>query len=51
VSVTVSVVSFESRALIADCLDAVRAQGAPVREVLVADNASKDGTVELVKSR
>jgi len=51
VSVTVSVVSFESQALIADCLDAVRVQGAPVREVLIADNASTDGTVELVKSR
>jgi GT2 family glycosyltransferase len=51
VSVTVSVVSFASQALISDCLDAVRTQGAPVREVLIADNASKDGTVELVKSR
>jgi GT2 family glycosyltransferase len=51
VPVTVSVVSFDSRALICDCLDALRVQGAPVREVLIADNASRDGTVELVKSR
>lgn len=50
-SVTVSVVSFESRALISDCLDAVRIQGAPIREVLLADNASEDETAELVKSR
>jgi len=51
VSVTVSVVSFESQALISDCLDAVRAQGAAVREVLVADNASQDETVERVRAR
>jgi GT2 family glycosyltransferase len=51
VPVSVSVVSFDSRALICDCLDALRVQGAPVREVLIADNASRDGTVELVKSR
>lgn len=50
-SVAVSVVTFESEALIADCLDAVRAQGESVREVLVADNASRDGTAQLVTDR
>jgi GT2 family glycosyltransferase len=50
VSVTVSVVSFESQAVISDCLDAVRAQGAVVGEVLVADNASQDETVERVRA-
>jgi GT2 family glycosyltransferase len=40
--VTVSIVTYRSRACIDACLAGVRAQGAAVREVLVADNGGDD---------
>jgi GT2 family glycosyltransferase len=48
-SVTVSIVTFDSERHIAACLDAVRAQGDIVGEVLVADNGSRDGTLQRIR--
>jgi GT2 family glycosyltransferase len=44
--VSVSIVTHRSRACIDTCLAGVAAQGAVVREVLVVDSASDDGTAE-----
>jgi GT2 family glycosyltransferase len=49
--VSVSVVSYRSRRHLAACLDAVFAQGSSVGEVLLVDNDSRDGSVELVRER
>lgn len=48
-SVSVSVVSFNNRGFIGDCLDSVMRQGHPDIEVVLVDNASTDGTVEYVR--
>lgn len=50
-AVAVSVVTYRSRAHVTACLDAVRAQRDLVSEVHVVDNASDDGTAELVRAR
>jgi GT2 family glycosyltransferase len=51
VSVSVSVVTYRSADHIEACLEGVRAQGACVGEVLLADNGSADGTVDRVRAR
>ena len=43
------VVTFNRRALLEECLAALAAQARPVDHVLVVDNASTDGTPELVR--
>lgn len=50
-SVSVSVVTYQSARHVDACLGAVRAQGPSVREILVADNGSSDGTPERVRAR
>jgi GT2 family glycosyltransferase len=45
---SVVVVSFNTRALLADCLTSVFASRGPVLDVWVVDNASSDGSVEMV---
>jgi rhamnopyranosyl-N-acetylglucosaminyl-diphospho-decaprenol beta-1,3/1,4-galactofuranosyltransferase len=45
------VVTFNRRALLEECLDAIFAQTLPPDEVLVVDNASTDGTPEMVRER
>ncbi len=50
-SVSVSIVTFRSARHVEACLDSVFAQGRRVGEVLLADNASDDGTVERVRRR
>jgi GT2 family glycosyltransferase len=47
--VTVLVVTWRGRALVAGCLAALRRQTVPHR-LLVVDNASTDGTAELLRS-
>ena len=47
-SVTVAVVSYETRDLLARCLDALSDQPA---DVWVVDNGSRDGSAEMVRSR
>lgn len=49
--VSVSVVTYQSAGDIDACLAGIRAQGACVREVLLADNGSTDGTVDFVRAR
>lgn len=49
-TVTVSIVTFNSRAEIGRCLEAVLAQTLVPRRVFVWDNASTDGTAELLKA-
>ncbi len=50
-SVSVSLVTYRSRAGLDDCLQALRAQGPVVGEILVVDNASDDGTVAHLRRR
>lgn len=50
--VAIIIVSYNSEDHIGDCLESVFAQRAEVKQqVIVVDNDSKDGTVELIKSR
>jgi rhamnopyranosyl-N-acetylglucosaminyl-diphospho-decaprenol beta-1,3/1,4-galactofuranosyltransferase len=48
--VTAVVVTFNRRELLRDCLDALAAQTRPVDRIVVVDNASTDGTPELLTS-
>ncbi|HVE69671.1 MAG TPA: glycosyltransferase family 2 protein [Solirubrobacteraceae bacterium] len=50
-SVAAVVLTRNRRALLAECLDALRAQTHPVARVLVVDNASPDGTAEMLSAR
>ncbi len=50
-SVCALVVTFNRRALLAECLDALLAQTHPVARIVVVDNASTDGTPELLRKR
>jgi rhamnopyranosyl-N-acetylglucosaminyl-diphospho-decaprenol beta-1,3/1,4-galactofuranosyltransferase len=45
------VVTFNRRALLEECLEALAGQSAPLGEVVVVDNASTDGTAEMVRAR
>ena len=45
---TVVVVTFDHRDVVVRCLDALRASLGPEDEVVVVDNASRDGTVEQI---
>lgn len=50
-AVTIVVVSWNTRALLAQCLDALRADAvAGLADVWVVDNASSDGSADLVRS-
>lgn len=49
-SVTVQIVTYNSANDIAECLEGVRQQSYPIKEIIVIDNASKDGTVERVQA-
>ena len=44
------VATFNRRALLAECLDALLAQTEPISEIIVVDNASTDGTAEMLSS-
>lgn len=50
VSVTVVVVSFNTRELVRRCVSSVLGQGTTPLEVIVVDNASADGTVEMLRA-
>jgi len=50
VSVCAIVVTYNRRALLVECVAALRAQATPPDHVLVVDNASTDGTPELVRA-
>ncbi len=43
------IVSWNGRDLLADCLPSVKAQTMPVREIIVVDNGSTDGSVEFLE--
>lgn len=47
--VSVVIVSFNTRDLLRECLDSVRRQEGVSMEVLVVDNASRDGSAEMVR--
>lgn len=49
-SVTIQIVTYNSANDIAECLEGVRQQSYPIKEIIVIDNASKDGTVERVRA-
>lgn len=49
-SVCAVVVTFNRRAVLGDCLRALQGQSRPLDRILVVDNASNDGTVELLKT-
>jgi rhamnopyranosyl-N-acetylglucosaminyl-diphospho-decaprenol beta-1,3/1,4-galactofuranosyltransferase len=51
VSVAAIIVTFNRRALLEECIAAVEAQTRRVDHVLIVDNASTDGTPELVRER
>jgi GT2 family glycosyltransferase len=51
VRASVLVVTFNHRDLVPRCLDALRATCGPADEVIVVDNASSDGTADLIASR
>ncbi|MBV9357762.1 MAG: glycosyltransferase family 2 protein [Chloroflexi bacterium] len=48
---SVVIVTYNSAAVVARCLEALRATLSPVDEVLVVDNASRDGTAEQIAAR
>jgi GT2 family glycosyltransferase len=48
---TVLVVTFNHRDVVPRCLDALRATIGPADEVIVVDNASADGTADLIAAR
>jgi GT2 family glycosyltransferase len=50
VDVSVVIVSFNTRALLRECLDSVYQQEGVTKEVLVVDNASGDGSAELLRA-
>ena len=50
-SVCTAIVTFNRRDLLVQCLEAVYAQSRPSDRVLVVDNASTDGTPELLRER
>ncbi|HVE67605.1 MAG TPA: glycosyltransferase [Solirubrobacteraceae bacterium] len=45
------VVTFDRRAMLLECLDALAAQTAPLDDVIVVDNASDDGTAAALEGR
>ncbi len=47
--VTVVIVSFNTRELLRECLQTVLSQGGVSLETIVVDNASRDGSVEMVR--
>ncbi len=49
--VCVAVVTYNRRVLLAECLQALLAQSRPVERVFVVDNASTDGTRELLEEQ
>lgn len=49
--VLAAIVTHNRRELLARCIERVQAQSRPVDGVLVIDNASSDGTVEMLRSR
>ncbi len=49
--VSVVIVTYRSADVIGGCLDSVAAAGGVSREVIVVDNASADGTAEIVRAR
>ncbi len=49
-TITVQIVTYNSAEDITDCLDAVLKQTYPIDQILVIDNASKDGTADRVSS-
>jgi len=48
--VSVVIVSWNSAAFLSECLDSLRAQRLPPFQVVVVDNASQDGCVELARA-
>jgi rhamnopyranosyl-N-acetylglucosaminyl-diphospho-decaprenol beta-1,3/1,4-galactofuranosyltransferase len=51
VSVAVALVTFNRKALLVESIEALLAQTSPVERILVVDNASTDGTPELLRER
>jgi rhamnopyranosyl-N-acetylglucosaminyl-diphospho-decaprenol beta-1,3/1,4-galactofuranosyltransferase len=51
VTVCAVVVTYNRKALVVECLDAVLVQSHPVAEVIVLDNGSTDGTGALLRAR
>lgn len=52
IDVSVVIVNYNTKALLADCLDSIREKAqAARREVLVVDNASSDGSREYIRER
>ena len=49
-SVSIIIVSYNTVDLLRDCLASVHAQCSAGDEVIVVDNASRDGSVEMVKN-
>ncbi len=49
-SISIIIVSYETRELVRDCLVSIRNEGEGSVEVIVVDNASADGTVEMIVS-
>ena len=49
--VSVVIPSWNTRELLAKCLETLYASGGPTLEVIVVDNASEDGSVELIQER
>jgi GT2 family glycosyltransferase len=52
IDVSVVIVNYNTRALLADCLDSIREKAwGPRREIIVVDNASSDGSREFIRER
>ena len=47
--VSVTIVTFNSGRFIKRCLESVLAQRYPLKEIIVVDNASSDGTIDILE--
>jgi GT2 family glycosyltransferase len=48
-TVSISIINWNGREVLLDCLEAIRALDHPVREIVLVDNGSTDGSVEAVR--
>lgn len=51
ISIVSVIVTFNRKALLIECLDALLKQTRPLEKIIIIDNSSSDGTPELLKEK